>query len=267
MLSATVVEGFAYADVAEMGMSLLAICDGDVEQAQAGARRLAERAWELRADMVGRGEPPDQALRHAAAAPRGPVVLMDVGDNIGGGAPGDSTVLLALAQRLGVRRYLQTLYDPKAVGRCVEAGVGAELSVAVGGKTDEQHGAPVVVQGRVRVLADGRYEVPTPVHGGHRFFDAGPTAVLSTTDEHTLVLTSNKVPNTSLQQLHAVGVAPEQHQVVVAKGVNAPLAAYAPIAAEVLLVDTPGATSADLSRFRYHHRRRPLYPLESDAQY
>jgi microcystin degradation protein MlrC len=267
ILSASVAEGYPYADVPEMGMACLVVADGDAAAARDAARWLGRRLWERRADMQGRGVPPEEALRRAAAAPRGPVVLMDVGDNIGGGSPADSTVLLAAAQRLGVRRYLQTLSDPEAVAACVAAGVGVEVRLRVGAKTDRAHGEPVGVVGRVRLIADGRYEEPTPTHGGARFFDAGPTVVLETADRHTLVLTSRRVGNTSIQQMYALGVRPEAMQVVVAKGVVSPRPAYAPIAAELILVDTPGVTAADLSRFRYEHRRRPLYPFEPDTRY
>ena len=86
---------------------------------------------------------------------------MDVGDNIGGGSSADSTYLLAEAKRLGIRRYLQTLYDPEAVTACEAAGVGAQVTLAVGGKTDDLHGDPVTVTGTVRVLFDGQYEDPS----------------------------------------------------------------------------------------------------------
>jgi len=267
MLSASVAEGYPYADVAEMGMSFLAVHDGDAAAARDAARWMARRAWERRATFVGDTPGPEDALRHAAAAPRGPVVLMDVGDNIGGGSPGDSTVLLDAAQRLGVRRYLQTLCDPEAVAACVAAGVGEMVALQVGGKTDDQHGRPVAVSGRVRVISDGRFEEPTPTHGGFRFFDGGTTVVLETADEHTLVLTSRLIGNTSIQQMYSVGVRPEAFQVVVAKGVVSPRPAYAPIAAEIVLVNTPGVTTSDLASFSYTHRRRPLYPFETDATY
>ena len=112
---------------------------------------------------------------------KGPVVLMDVGDNIGGGSPADSTILLAAAQRLGVRGYLQTLCDPEAVGACVAAGVGAtRRRCAVGGKTDDLHGGRSTVTGACGRLSDGKFEDPRPTHGGWRFFDGGTTAVLET---------------------------------------------------------------------------------------
>jgi microcystin degradation protein MlrC len=192
---------------------------------------------------------------------------MDVGDNVGGGGPGDSTVLLSEAQRLGIRNLLMVLCDPEAVGACVAAGPGAPVTVAVGGKTDRRHGDPVIVSGRVRVLADGRFEDTTPTHGGDRYFDAGTTAVVETPDEHTVVLTSRRIAPTSLEQLYSLGVRPERKQIVVAKGIAAPRAAYGRIAAQVLLVDTPGVTSPNGAALVYRHRRRPLFPFEQDATY
>jgi microcystin degradation protein MlrC len=267
MLSAGVAEGYPYADVPEMGASFLAIADGDQAAAREAARWMARRAWERRAEFVGDIPDAETALKTAAAAPEGPIVLMDVGDNIGGGSTGDSTVILAAAQRLGVRGYLQTLYDPAAVRECVAAGAGATVSLSVGGKVDDMHGRPVPVRGRVRVLSDGRFEEPRPTHGGQRFFDGGTTAVLETQDGHTLVLVSHRIGNTSIEQMYSVGVHPERYRVVVAKGVVSPRPAYEPIAKRIILVNTPGVTTADLSFFTYSRRRRPLYPFEAEAHY
>lgn len=267
ILSASVVQGYPYADVPEMGMSFIVVADGDKALARDGARWLARRAWERRAEFLLEGPEPEVALRHAMAAPAGPVVLMDTGDNIGAGSAADSTVLLAVAQRLGVRRYLQTLYDPEAVGACIEEGVGKTITLAVGGKTDQLHGKPVVVTGRVRSIAEGQYEETRPTHGGFRFYDDGVRAVLETTDDHTIVLTSHRSGNVSIEQMYSLGIRPENYQVIVAKGVQSPRPAYAPIAAEIILVNTPGAAAADLSTFTYQHRRRPLYPFEPDAAY
>jgi microcystin degradation protein MlrC len=166
-----------------------------------------------------------------------------------------------------VRSFLQTLYDPEAVSTCVAAGVGGNVTLRVGAKTDDMHGRPVEVSGRVRVISDGRYEDPKSTHGGFRFYDGGRTVVVETTDDHTLVLNSRRVGNTSLEQHHSIGVRPERYKVVVAKGVISPRPAYAPIAAEIILVNTPGVTTSDLSFFDYERRRRPLYPFEPDAAY
>jgi microcystin degradation protein MlrC len=41
-------------------------------------------------------------------------------------------------------------------------------------------------------------------------------------------------------------------------------AAYAPIAGEIIEVDTPGLTAINPARFEYKHRRRPMFPLDSN---
>ncbi|MCI0438045.1 MAG: MlrC C-terminal domain-containing protein, partial [Chloroflexi bacterium] len=107
----------------------------------------------------------------------------------------------------------------------------------------------------------------TPTHGGARYHDAGTMVVFQTTDGHTLVLTSKRDGNTSRQQMYSVGVRPEDYKVVVAKGVVSPRPAYQPIAAKIILVNTPGVTTSDLSFFTYKRRRKPLYPFEQDATY
>src|SRR5439155_26738008 len=119
----------------------------------------------------------------------------------------------------------------------------------------------------VRRAAHAKLEEPPPIPGGYRISNGGTTVVLETEDDHTLVLTTRLIGNTSLQQMYSVGVRPETKHVVVAKGVVSPRPAYEPIAAQVVLVNTPGVTTSDLSRFTYHRRRRPLYPFEPDAEY
>jgi microcystin degradation protein MlrC len=69
----------------------------------------------------------------------------------------------------------------------------------------------------------------------------------------------------SLKQVLSLGIKPEEKKILVVKGVIAPRAAYEPIAREIITVDTPGCTSANLANFEYCHRRRPLFPLETEA--
>ena len=272
VLSTSLAEGYPYADVAEMGMSFLVVADGDPGLARRRCTWMAERAWQRRAEMDAKIPGIDEALALAAGhrpddRATGPVVLMDVGDNIGGGSAADSTHILRRAQQLGVRGLLQTLYDPAAVQSCLAAGVGSQVELLVGGKTDDLHGTPVSVSARVARISDGRYEDRGPTHAGYRFYDSGTTAVLETSDGHTLVLTSLRDGNTSREQMYAVGIRPEEYRVVVAKGVVSPRPAYEPIASRIVLVNTPGLTSADLSTFDYRRRRRPLYPFEPEARY
>ncbi len=265
VLSVSVAEGFPYADVPEMGMSFIAVADGDGDLAADVARQLAVAAWAMRHEFVGEAVTVEEALRRATVSPGKPVVLLDVGDNVGGGSPADSTHVLAAAQRLGVRNLFHSLCDPDAVDRCNLAGLGATVRLHVGGHTDDLHGNPVEVIGRVRHLDDGRFEDPGVVHGGFRFFDAGPRALIETDDGHLVLLTSRPMGNTSRAELTSVGLVPEDLDIIVAKGVHSPRGAYEPIAAEMIQLNTAGCTSADLSALSYRHRRRPLFPFEPQA--
>ncbi len=168
---------------------------------------------------------------------------------------------------MGIGDMLIVLKDPEAVQACAQAGVGAQISLKVGGKTDDMHGSPVPIQGHLRTLTDGHFIETRPIHGGGRFFYQGLTAVVETEQKHTIVLTSLPMWPGSLGQVRSVGITPEHKQIIVAKGVVAPRGAYEPIAAKIILVNTPGATNADLSRWQYKHRRRPLFPFELDASY
>ena len=265
VLSVSLAEGFPYADVEEMGMSALAITDRDPELAREIARDLAEATWAVRSMLQGEGVAVDEALRRANVSPRGPVVLLDVGDNVGGGSPADSTHVLAAARRLGVTGVFHSLCDPEAVDHCRAAGLGAHVAVRAGGKTDRMHGDPILIAGVVRHLDQGRFEEPTATHGGKRFFDAGPRAVVVTGDGYTILLTSRPMGNTSLQELLSAGIDPLAQRIIVAKGVHSPRGAYEPIAVEMIQLDSPGCTSAAVTLLPYKHRRRPMYPYEPDA--
>jgi microcystin degradation protein MlrC len=265
VLAVSVVEGYPYADVAEMGMSFIAVTDNDPALARAIVDRLAAAAWTLRDALNEGGTPVDAALLRARDAAAGPVVLFDVGDNVGGGSPGDSTLILHAARRLGVTGILQALCDPEAVAACVAAGIGGRIARAVGGRVDDRHGAPLPIAGTVTALTDGRYEETGPTHGGFRFFNDGPSAAIATDDGNRIVLTSLPAGSSSLQQFRSLGIAPTAMKIIVAKGVHSPRPAMEPIAREMIWVASAGVTTADLSTFTYRHRRVPLYPLERDT--
>jgi microcystin degradation protein MlrC len=267
ILSASAAMGFYYADVEDMGASFIAVADGDMSLAIRAAQWMASRAWERRHEFVGVLPTPDQAVRRAAEICTGPVVLMDVGDNVGGGSPGDSTILFDEIMRQNVANALVILFDPQAVVDCIAAGVRNQIEITVGAKTDKLHGRPIKVKGRVRLISDGIFIETQVRHGGWGMNDQGATSIVETDQGHTVVLTSQRMAPMSLEQLLSLGIKPERKKVIVVKGVIAPLAAYRSIAAEIITVDTPGSTSANPTVFEYRRRRRPLYPLESDAEY
>ena len=163
---------------------------------------------------------------------------------------------------------LQSLVDPGAVAACMAAGVGGLVhGLAVGGKRDTLHGEPVLVTGVVTALSDGEWSDTGPVHGGRRHLSAGNCAgILVAEGRVTLVLTSLRCDNSSRGLFYQLGIKPEQQRVVVAKGVEAPRATFEPIAAALLMANTPGITSADMASFSFKHRRSPLFPFEAHAE-
>ncbi len=254
ILTASVAMGFNYSDVEEMGGSFLAVAASDAQLARRAARWMATRAWNRRHEFAAALPGPEEAVRDAALSARTPVVLMDIGDNVGGGSPGDSRVLFDEVVRQRVPNALVILYAPGAAAACVEAGVRSEVSIEG-------------ISGRVRTISDGLYTETEVRHGGWSAYDQGITAVVETADQHTVVFTSLRMAPMSLEQILSLGIRPERKRILIAKGVVAPRAAYEPVAGSIVLVDTPGVTCGNPARFDYRHRRRPLYPLEPEAQY
>lgn len=267
MLSASIVEGFPWADVNDMGMAFVAVSDNDPNLARQEANRLARNAWHRRYDMISEALPPERAIREACSAGTFPVGILDIGDNIGGGGAGESTILLGLAMQAGLSDVLLSLFDPRAVDACVAAGIGATLSLSIGAKLDDSFCQPLHVTGRVRLITDGKFEDTHSTHEGYRFFDTGPTVALELDQGITVVLTSRRVGNVSQVQFRCMDIDLAAKKLIILKGVNAPRAAFGNICSDLILADTPGATSANLSSFSYDNRRQPLFPFEVEADF
>jgi microcystin degradation protein MlrC len=262
ILAVSLLPGFPYADVPQMGPSVLVVADGDPALARREADRLAGRLWEARDRLVPALPDPETAVRRALEADRLPVVLVDTGDNVGGDSAGDGTILLAEMLRQGATDGIVCLFAPDEVRQCAAAGVGQEVTLTVGGKVDRRHGDPVAVTGRVRLLHDGTYVEREVRHGGRRVNHMGLTAVIELAGGNVLVLNSLRHPPFSLGQLTCLGIRPERQRLLVVKAAIAYKAAYAPVAGTIIEVDTPGLTAVNPERFSYRHVRRPLFPLD-----
>ncbi len=265
VVTASIAPGFAYADVEEMGPAFLVVTDGDGPRARNEALGLARRAWDRRHELTLLGTPIGQAVREAMADDAGPVTLLDVGDNVGGGSPADGTLILEEVIRTGSGPALVVLFDPAAVQACAASGVGTEVSLEVGGKSDGLHGPPIPIRGRVRCLHDGAFVEEEPRHGGARYNNQGLTALVETGEGHAIVLNSLRMAPMSLEQVLSLGIKPKSYRILVAKGAIAPVAAYEPVSSRMVYVDTPGITSANPAHFDYRYRPRPLYPFEPET--
>jgi microcystin degradation protein MlrC len=261
ILSASLLPGFAYADVPQMGPSVVVVANGDEQLARREADRLANEIWKAREQLTVRLPDAAHAVAFALKAERLPVVLVDTGDNVGGGSAGDGTVILSELLRQGATNGVVCLYAPKEVEKCVDAGIGSDVPLTVGGKVDRLHGNPISVNGKVRLVHDGTYVESEPRHGGRRTNFMGRTALIEIQGPNLLVLNSERHPPFSLGQLTCLGIQPERQGILVVKAAVAYKAAYGPIAGTIIEVDTPGLTAVNPARFNYRNIRRPMFPL------
>jgi microcystin degradation protein MlrC len=266
VVSISILAGFPYADIPEAGLGVYVVTDDDPALAEALAERLARAAWERRHEFVHAGLPVPEAVRRALAAPGRPVVLADMADNTGGGAAGDGTEVLRELLRVGARSAIVAcIWDPAAVAACVKAGVGQSVTLEVGGKVDNRHGAPVRVTGTVRTLSDGRFVHKGPMARGLPG-RLGTTAVLDVNDVK-IILISYRWQTLDPEMIRFVGLDPLEHKVVVVKSTIHYRAAFEPIAREIIEVDAPGLSSSNLGRFDFKRVRRPIFPLDPDTTY
>ena len=267
MLVSNIAGGFPYADVACMGTTAVVVTNDNPSLAAGAAAELGDLLWAVRrlanVQLPAAAEAVAEALRPGPT----PVVLVDYGDNVGGGSAADGTLLLRELLRQGATGAAVTLHAPDAVQVCLAAGPGGRVELSVGGTCDDGQGPAVAVTGTVKTLSDGKYVEPEPRHGGARFLDQGVSAVVDLGHDNLLVLTTGRSSPNSLQQLISVGIDPRRRRIVVAKGAIAPKAAYGPVAGRLIEVDTPGYTAVDPTRFEYAQRRRPMLPFEATASW
>src|SRR5262249_27008069 len=167
VISISVFAGFPHADTPEAGFGVYVVTDNDQALADRLADQLANTAWEHRHEFMHSGLPVREAGARALAPEGQPLLLADMARHTGGGAAGDGTEVLRELVRVGARSaVVACIWDPQAVARCVEAGVGASVTLDVGGKVDQRHGAPLRVTGLVRTLSDGRFVHKGPMARG-----------------------------------------------------------------------------------------------------
>ena len=104
-------------------------------------------------------------------------------------------------------------------------------------------------------------------HGAFSDFDQGRTAIIESRDGLTIMVTSKRMVPFSLQQLRSCGLDPSGFRLLVAKGVIAPIAAYREVCPNLIRVNTPGSTCADMTRLEFRNRRRPMFPFEVETQW
>jgi microcystin degradation protein MlrC len=255
-LAAGVMIGNPFTDVPELCSQVVVVAESDGEFVRAEAVRLSEAFWAQRARMQGKLIPLDRAIAEARRM-AGPVIFTDAADAPSSGATGDSNAILAalLAAKYD-RRVLLPIVDPPAVAAAVRAGVGATISVRVGGALDNRF-APVEITAAVDMLSRGRAVHET---GGGEI-DAGPAAVL-VSGNYTLVVLTNPVGLFDRAMFLSHGRNPKDFDLIVVKSPHCEYHMVDEWAEKNFNVDAPGSTSANLSSLGHTVCRRPMYPLD-----
>ncbi len=245
--------GFPYADVKEMGAAFILIGAAGYGNLPEAEDQLRQYMKQQRDAFIGAKKGIAEWIPQLKGLP-GPILLLDMGDNVGGGSSGRSTVLLEALDKAGLSGSFHCILDPVAVEESRHLQPGDVLAIG-----ENRYAIKVSA---VR-WATGRFTEAAPRHGGFVNYDMGKTAIVETASGQTVMLTSLRTLPYSLRQLTAHGLDPLAFRFIVAKGVNAPIAAYRDVCSTICQVDTPGDTSADMTRFVYHNRRRPLFPFET----
>jgi microcystin degradation protein MlrC len=263
-----IVAGFAFADVFDAGVSISAATTGTIEKAQSALSRIAARALALKEQGLVVEHSIDEVLSEILPVRRGPVLLVEPSDNIGGGAPGDGTAVLRALLRHGATNAAVIIDDAAAVLKLEDHPIGSSVVLMIGGKGSPLDAGPVRLAVTLLSRSDGRFTLEDrnshlAAMGGINV-DMGPCAVVRV-EGVTILLTSRKTPPFDLGQLRSQGIEPSSLSIIGVKAAVAHRRAYDAIAAASHWVTTPGPCASDLSSLPYRRVRRPIFPLDDPA--
>lgn len=251
--------GFPWGDVADVGAKMLVVTDGDPQKAACIAESFGREIYDAREQMRGDYLTVDEALDRTVASKNGPIVLADVSDNAGGGAPSDSTFILRRIIERGIEDVASCLYwDPIAVRMCREAGEGATLALRIGGKVGKVSGDPLDLTVTIRRIASDITQRfgPTPLRIGD--------AVWVSAGSLDIVLNTIRTQTFHPECMTALGLDPSQKKIVVVKSSNHFRAGFEPIAREILYVGAPGALQPRFEDLPFTKLKKPYWPKIAD---
>ena len=266
LLAATAFGGFPQTDIPDMGVSAVVVADGDINAAKQTCQAMLDLAWRQRADFIYHAEPLADSIARAMKIKEGPILLLDHCDNCASGATQDTMRVLAEVLRLGATNLAAgPIRDAESVAQCIAAGVGATVTLRVGGKMDMPSigikGEPLEMTGVVRAITDGEYTITGPQLTGVRSY-MGRTVVLDTGAAEIVICERSQEP-WDLGVFTSVGIDPRRKKYLVLKSRMYYRPVFLPIAKAAIECDGVGVGSSDYRLFPYKKIRRPMYPLDA----
>jgi microcystin degradation protein MlrC len=238
--------GFPAADFPGCGPSVFAYGKTQAE-ADAAADKMVALIESHENDFDGRIYTPDEGVRYAmelATRASKPIIIADTQDNPGAGGDSDTTGMLrALVRNNATRAAIGVIYDPASAKAAHAAGVGATVTLALGGKSGIPGDAPYKETFIVEKLSDGQFVAPGPYYGG-RDMDMGPSAALRIGGVR-VVVSSHKAQLADQSMYRYVGIEPTEQSILVNKSSVHFRADFEPIAEKLLICAAPGAMPAD----------------------
>ena len=262
---ASVFGGFAMADIRDAGTTVITV-GADQKQADAAADRIATQVWDKRDQHIYRHRDLAETVAKARQVKDGPVILLDHADNCGSGGTQDVMMVIAEVLRQGLEDVaVGAVWDPEAVQVMQTAGVGATVTLELGGKSEmpalKLQGKPLKLTGRVRTITDGEWIVRGPMYNGYKVM-MGPTAVLEVEGRMQIVVVSRHHEPWDTGVFTSVGIDPASKRYLLLKSRIHYRAGFAPLAKATFTLDGEGVTTSDNSILRYGKLRRPIYPLD-----
>jgi microcystin degradation protein MlrC len=268
VLAASFFVGFPHADIPYAGSSAVVVTDGDAPKARALCDELLDMAWRAREQFVYRVEPLQESLRRAQDLGAGafrPVVLLDHYDNCASGGTMDTMAVLGGILDAGLEDAAAfAICDPQAVEQMKRAGLGARVTLALGGKMAMPalglKGKPREVSGNVRRIVSGLYRNEGPMARGE-LADMGAAAVLDTGKVEIAVISRHVEPH-DIAAFRTLGIDPEKKRYLMLKSRVHWRAGLGSIAKAVVECAGEGVCTSDYSTLQFRRVRRPVYPLD-----
>jgi microcystin degradation protein MlrC len=260
ILSISFGHGFPWGDVEHVTATMLVISDGDQAKAEKLAEELGREVFAMRDQTHPRLSSMAEAFDAAVAANHFPVVLADVADNAGGGAPSDSTFVLREVLDRGLDNVATGLYwDPVTVRFCKEGGVGATLDLRIAGKCGAMSGDPLDLSVTVMGIIEGASQT-----FGDATAQMGDAVWLRCEPEIDLIVTSVRTQTFHPNAFTQFGLDLSAKKIVVVKSSQHFYAGFEPVAAEIHYIGGEGALNTDFANIPYTKLKTPYWPKVED---